>query len=67
MRIVFIKDHAGQQKKAGDEMEIEDNLGKHLIRFGYAESGLQRHEGISKKAGKNVEKQEGDNDTQSNA
>ncbi len=64
MKITFIKNHEGQKAKVGDEKEIEDFLGKHLIRFGYAQasSGLHGLETASKKAGKNGEKQGGDND-----
>jgi len=64
MRIKFIKNHEGQKVAVGDEKEIDNFLGKHLIRFGYAQaiSGLHGFETASKKAGKNGEKQGGDND-----
>lgn len=61
MRIKFIKDHVGQQKRVGDEVEIEDHLGKHLMRFGYANE-LPRLDKTPKKVGKDVEKSAGDND-----
>lgn len=43
MKIKYIKEHSGQGGKVGTETEVPDYIGKHLIRFGYAEeSGLQQ-------------------------
>lgn len=43
MKIKYIKDHIGQGAVANQEVEVADDIAKHLIRFGYAEeSGLQQ-------------------------
>lgn len=36
MKITFIKDHEGLFAKAKEFREVEDEVGKHLIRYGYA-------------------------------